>query len=175
MKLPAFLLKTAVPALVWYLYSESIMKQLPHLSRWATNCVGFIADLLAKAVNLNTHYVPITWASNGLFYGKVFHEGYYAVFIADACNGIAPIGMMLIFLLAFAKGYLTKLFLGLAMAASIFVLNGIRVLLLALNVVYSPATFEFNHKYLWQLIVYSVIISFWVVIIKYFSFRYEKK
>ena len=159
-----------LPALAWYSWSGNLLAYVPEANQWATEFVGLISDTLARALNLEAGFSPQVGR-----YARFYYADQWAVGIADPCNGIAPIGTMLIFMFAFPGKLIFKLLAGLVASASIFALNGVRVLALAIQSIEHPESFDFSHHYFWTIFVYAVIIAYWYVFIQYFSLEALKK
>ncbi|MCC2547242.1 exosortase family protein XrtF [Hymenobacter sp. BT175] len=84
------------------------------------------------------------------------------VTVGNPCNGLVLYALFTGFILAFPGAWRHKLWFIPAGVASIYLLNIIRVVALAINHHYSHHTVEFNHHYTFTFIVYGWILLLWM-------------
>ena len=86
-----------------------------------------------------------------------------AVIVGPPCNGLVLYALFAGFVLAYPGPFGRKLWyipLGIVL---IWLLNVVRVALLALNHEYSPASLDFNHHYTFSFVVYACIFGLWML------------
>lgn len=129
------------------------------VNRVISNFIGLGASYLMRVFSYSSYY---TEQSHG---AQLFVEGARSVYINHSCNAFNLLKAF--FALVFASSYKNKhlmWFLPLGIA-SIFVVNTLRVFALALIYKNYPDALEFNHKYIFTIVVYSwifVLFLFWV-------------
>jgi exosortase family protein XrtF len=87
--------------------------------------------------------------------------------IVDGCNGIAAIGLFLGFIFAYPGDWKNKLSFSVLGVSLIYLVNLLRILLLALTQVYYPGFFDFMHDYSTTTIFYLFIFVLWMVWVNY--------
>ena len=96
-------------------------------------------------------------------------DGTHGVLIGAPCNGIELFALFFGFIVIFPGKIIDKLIyipIGLLV---IHLLNIIRLVSLALVVLYSPDSLDFNHKYTFTIIIYGIIFLMWMLWVKKFS------
>jgi exosortase family protein XrtF len=83
--------------------------------------------------------------------------------VGSPCNGLKLYAVFAIFIIGFMGSAWHKLWFIPVGIIGIFSLNVLRVALLSLNVIYFPSSFDFNHRYLFEVIVYGFIFLLWVL------------
>ncbi len=95
--------------------------------------------------------------------------------IGSPCNGLVLYALFSGFLVVMPGKLKDKLWFSLVGMLFLYTVNVIRVVLLSLNMWYYPQTFDFNHRYVYQIAVYIVIFFLWHTWVKRFSGLEEKK
>lgn len=154
-----FILKALGLYFIWYLlYDNWLLKD-----GWVDN---FLIDHLVNSTYFALEligYTAFTYAD------AVGVDGTHGVLIGAPCNGLELFALFSGFIILFPGKLIHKLIyipIGLLI---IHLLNIIRLVGLALVVVYSPDSLAFNHKYTFTIMVYGVIFLLWVVWIKKFA------
>lgn len=96
-------------------------------------------------------------------------DGSHGVFIGDPCNGLSLFALFAGFVIAFTgkiKYKLPFIAIGLLIIHS---LNIARIFTLTLLAKFYPDTLDFNHKYTFTYLIYSVIFVMWMVWVKKYA------
>ena len=155
----SFILKGIALYIVWFLlYDKWLLKD------------GLVDHFLIQ------HLVDSTSAVLKLLGYTTFHysdavgvDGTHGVLIGVPCNGIELFALFTGFIVIFPGKLKWKLFFIPIGILIIHFLNIIRLVSLALVVLYSPNSLEFNHKYTFTIIVYAAVFLMWYIWIKKFS------
>lgn len=100
-------------------------------------------------------------------------DGTHGLWIGDPCNGLTLFALFTSFILAFPGAIRHKFwFIPLGILLIHFI-NCIRITALCIIVLYKPSWLEFNHTYLFQILIYLFIFGLWWLWIKRYS-RSEK-
>lgn len=100
------------------------------------------------------------------------HLGIYGtsgVVVGNPCDGLSLFILFASFLIVFKGKWWFKLIYITLGIGLIHLLNVLRVLSLALIVLYSPDSLDFHHSYTFTLFIYLVIFLFWMLRIKILS------
>jgi exosortase family protein XrtF len=89
--------------------------------------------------------------------------------IDTPCNGIPMMFLYAAFILVYPGSWRRKTWFVLGGLVFLHILNLCRIIGLSYLSYYAPGLFEFNHKFLFQIVVYSVTISIWLFYILYGS------
>lgn len=92
---------------------------------------------------------------------QVYIDGTNVVNIGSACNGIGFLGLILAFIFSTPTPLINKLLFIPLSIFIVFMLNILRIGLLAINYKFWPSTFEFNHKYIFLYSVYFLVFWIW--------------
>ena len=154
-----FILKALALYLLWYFIYEQWMIK-----------VGSLDEIIIDNLIFLTNKLLIFFGYFTFIYDHTFGiDGSNGVFIGTPCNGIELMALFSGFVLIFPGNWKNKLWfipLGLLI---IHLLNIARVLALAIIAKVAPETLDFNHKYTFTLILYSLVFLGWVVWVKKFS------
>jgi exosortase family protein XrtF len=91
------------------------------------------------------------------------------VIIGGPCDGLSLFILYATFILAFTgKWWMKMLFIGVGIGI-IHTLNVLRVVALAVIVLYAPDQLDFHHSYTFTLFVYGVVFAFWMLRIKIYQ------
>ncbi|HET6990747.1 MAG TPA: archaeosortase/exosortase family protein [Bacteroidia bacterium] len=96
-------------------------------------------------------------------------DGTHGLWIGDPCNGLTLFALFTSFILAYPGSWKHKLWfipLGISL---IHTMNIIRLTSLCIIVLKKPEWLEFNHTYLFQVLMYGFIFLLWYIWIKKFS------
>jgi exosortase family protein XrtF len=96
-------------------------------------------------------------------------QGSNGLWIGDPCNGLTLFALFSLFIVAYPGSWKHKLWYIPAGITLIHILNIIRITALCIIVKVSPEMLEFNHTYLFQILMYGFIFLLWYVWIKKFS------
>ncbi len=154
-----FLLTMLGLYLAWYLLYDLWLLPDGRADQWLS---VMTAEVAAVAFRLFGYTAEVQ--------GRLLHLNQQpVVYIDNACNGMVLLAIFAGFVLAFPGPWRKKLFfipLGLLLVAA---LNSLRVVALAVNLLVSRSTFDFNHKYTYLFMVYGCILLLWMYWVKRYS------
>lgn len=119
----------------------------------------FICDILgySSAFLLNISGFDVTYLNQ-----EIFMQGTRVIHIGTPCNGLAFFGLFTCFVLAFPANLKSKaIFLPVGIVL-IHLLNLFRVQFLVVNYCYFNSSFEFNHHYTFNVVVYGLMLILWI-------------
>jgi exosortase family protein XrtF len=96
-------------------------------------------------------------------------DGTHGLWIGDPCDGIALFALFVFFIVAYPGRWLHKLWFIPAGITLIHFLNIIRITLLCIILKAHPDWLEFNHTYLFQVLMYGFVFLLWFAWIRWFS------
>lgn len=96
-------------------------------------------------------------------------DGTHGLWIGDPCNGITLFALFVFFIIAFPGSWKHKLWFIPAGITVIHAMNIIRITVLCIIVLKHPQWLEFNHTYLFQVLMYGVVFLLWYIWIRRFS------
>jgi exosortase family protein XrtF len=163
--LTRFLIKAVVLYLGWHLLwynwiepDGTVNHYLTYNTAWissvALNTFGSSSFTLSPFSELNTY---------------LFKDGIPVVLIEHGCNGLILMVLFAGFVVAFPGPWRTKLWFVPMGILSIYLINSLRVIGLAVNHMVSKSSFDFNHKYTFTILVYGAIFYFWMIWVNRYS------
>jgi len=154
-----FILKGALLYLAWFLlYEKWLLKD-----GWVDNF------LINHLVSATAFMLDIFGFITFQYADAVGVDGTHGVLIGHNCNGLSLFALFTGFILIFPGKFIHKLFfipIGLAL---IHFLNILRLMGLAIVIVYYPNSLDFNHKYTFAIVIYSFVFFLWFLWVKKFS------
>ena len=96
-------------------------------------------------------------------------DGTHGLWIGDPCNGIALFSLFTFFIIAYRGNWKKKMWYIPVGILSIHFMNIIRITALCIIVYKKPEWLEFNHTYLFQILMYLFIFLLWIIWVKKFS------
>ncbi|HLP10782.1 MAG TPA: archaeosortase/exosortase family protein [Flavobacteriales bacterium] len=154
-----FLILFAALSLGWYLLYNFILK--PY-----TNLDIAVIDLTATI----TKGMLETFGHTTFIEGRLIRiAGTSGLWIGDNCNAISLFALFAGFIISFPGNLISKAWfipLGIIL---IFILNCIRMMILAVMDTYSRSWTEFNHTYTFTVIMYAFIFLLWIYWINRYS------
>ena len=154
-----FILKAIALYLIWFLvYDNWLLKD------------GLVDDFLISHLVSATEFMLNLMGYDVFTYSDaVGVDGTHGVLIGAPCNGLSLFVLFAGFIIIFPGKLKYKLiYIPLGLLA-IHILNILRLVGLAMVVVYKPESLEFNHKYTFTVIVYAFIFAFWMIWVKKFA------
>jgi exosortase family protein XrtF len=152
-------LKALALYLVWYLVYELFLAKDGTLDTFLNQTIITssveLLKLLGYTSYANQHIVCIDTRN--------------MVSVGAPCNGLVLYALFTGFLLVMPGKLKDKLWFSVVGMSLLYMVNVLRVVALALNMWYSPQTFDFNHRYVYQLLVYVIIFLLWKTWVKRFS------
>ncbi|MGL4598180.1 MAG: exosortase X [Bacteroidia bacterium] len=162
-KLLRFLLFFILIYLGWYIIYELFIHP------WGKLDMLVINDTVAHTQQLLHLFGYDVFVSNNETVRTVGIDGTHGLWIGDPCNGLTLFALFLSFIVAFPGAWKHKAWFIPTGILLIHLLNIIRVTCLCMIVKYNPTWLEFNHTYLFQLLMYGFIFLLWMIWIKRYS------
>jgi len=148
-----FLVTVIVLYILWETFYASYLSMSP-FSYKISSFLGWSSSYFFSLTGLKLNWIESTHC--------ISIDGQSALHIGTPCNGLAFFGLFTCFVLAFPAPWKSKAwFLPLGILA-IHVLNMIRVILLILNFYFYNSSFDFNHKYSFNFVVYGFMLLVWL-------------
>jgi exosortase/archaeosortase family protein len=159
----AFFVKLIALAVVWQSCYNLFLKPIRVPDNWLTNIVTAGSGLWIKLFMAPSH--NITWTINnpGSF---IQDNGRMILSIYDVCNGLDIIVIYLAFIILLPSTFRRKLIFSVAGIAVIVLSNIIRCVSLYWIYVHYHSSFDFNHHYVFTILMYLVIFGGWLLFIK---------
>lgn len=141
----------------WYLSPHTridfyIIQQIISQGEWILNILGY------STLNSDLNNPNLMGVSNST-----------GVIIGGPCDGLSLFILYSTFILSFSGKWWTKGISIIIGVGIIHLLNVLRVVALALIVVYAPSQLDFHHSYTFTLFVYGVVFSLWILRIKIYK------
>lgn len=89
-------------------------------------------------------------------------NGTDAVALAPGCSGLELMALFLGFIIAYPGKALYKIVFGCIGIFGIFITNIARVIALAINITFSYESFEINHQYSYNFVMYGLVFLLWM-------------
>lgn len=157
--LTTFLARLLLCYLVWKI-GFSIIWRFPELSEayraFALFIINGILYSTAFVLEVLGYPIEIEWSSR-----LVKIVGTVGVTIGEPCIGLGVMALFCALIVAYPKHFYKKLwFLPLGLLL-IYSLNILRISLLAIMVKFDPALWELNHKFIFKIVIYIVVLLLW--------------
>ncbi|MES2734395.1 MAG: exosortase family protein XrtF [Bacteroidota bacterium] len=146
--------------LSWYFLFDFWLKPDGRLDHWLTVNVAEASSTLLGWMGFDAHVEQRS---------HIYIGSKSVVWIDHPCNGLELYVLFAGFILVYPGGWKNKLPFILSGVFCIYLLNIIRVALLAINYHISRQSFHFNHKYLFTTVVYVAIFGLWMLWVNKFS------
>ncbi len=138
-------------------------------SRSTEQFLGEVSSLVATHSGILYSWFGVEYYVEGAAtWAKLFIDGVPAVNIAYSCNGVSLMVVFLTFMFATANKSKHAFWFIPAGLLVIHLVNVLRVTLLAKIARVKPEWVDFNHKYVFTVVVYSAIIVLFLLWSKYF-------
>lgn len=160
-----FILKAVGLYLVWYLlYDNWLLKD-----GWADH---FLINHLVTTTEMILKFFGFTVFT---YSDAVGVDGTHGVLIGTPCNGLSLFALFTGFIVIFPGKLKDKLFFIPMGLIAIHLLNILRLVGLAIVVVYYPDSLQFNHKYTFTIIVYVFIFILWMIWVNKYAIKNKTK
>ncbi len=161
----SFILKAIALYLLWYFIYDYLLLRNGFMDKFLiqhlVKSTAFVLGLFGYAVYIYADAVGI--------------DGTHGVLIGAPCNGMELFALFAGFIIIFPGKFKYKLFFIPLGILAIHLLNIIRLVALAMVVLYKPESLEFNHKYTFTVFVYAFIFIFWMIWVNKFAGKTIKK
>ena len=156
-----FILKAVGLYLIWFLIYDNWLLKDGFVDHFLINHLVSSTEFILKSMG----YLVFTYSD------AVGIDGTHGVLIGTPCNGLSLFALFAGFIIIFPGKWKQKLiFIPIGLLA-IHILNIIRLVGLALVVVYYPNSLQFNHKYTFTIIVYAFIFLLWMIWVNKFALK----
>ncbi len=154
-----FILKGIVLYLIWFLlYDNWLLKD------------GLVDHFLIEHLVYMTDFILSLFGYETFKYADAIGiDGTHGVLIGTPCNGLTVFAVFIGFILLFPGKIKHKLIFIPIGLIIIHVLNILRLVGLAIIVLHSPDSLEFNHKYTFTILIYSTVFLLWMLWIKKYA------
>jgi exosortase/archaeosortase family protein len=150
---------------VWYIFRAFYLSPFTHFDAWFIERLVKANAWILNEVNGYAVYLVSTEPHGYL--DAIFAQDAGGIKVGLECDGIGVISTFMLFILAFpGKNKLLFAFTG---GLTIHLLNLLRVWVLTLLQIHYPSALDFNHKYTFNILIYSSIFVLWYVYAKYFK------
>lgn len=163
--LSRFLIKAVVLYLGWHLLWYNWIEPDGTVNHYLTYNTAWISELVLNA--FSSHSFTLSPFEEENTY--LFKDGIPVVLIEHGCNGLILMILFAAFVIAFPGPAKEKLWYVPTGIVSIYLINSLRVIGLAVNHIISKESFDFNHKYTFTILVYGAIFMFWMIWVNRFS------
>lgn len=134
-----------------------------------TRIVGYNVDFLMRRFNSDI----IIQKSISDPWLEVWYNKTYVIRIVEGCNAVSVIILFISFVIAFSGKFKTTLLFILSGTLFIYILNVVRIALLAILLFSYPEKVHLLHGVLFPLIIYGLVFVLWVLWVDKFS-KYAK-
>jgi exosortase family protein XrtF len=163
--LPRFLIKAAFLYLGWHLLWYQWIEPDGTVNHYLTYNTASISAFILNLFGESTFTLsPFSEQNTYLFKDNV-----PLVLIEHGCNGLILMVLFAAFVVAFPGPWNKKSWFIPLGIVSIYLINSLRVIGLAVNHIFSKSSFDFNHKYTFTIMVYGAIFYFWMIWVNRFS------
>lgn len=155
--LTKFVLKAVAFFIAWYVVYELWLLPNGAMDEW----IALNVTEIGKGI--------LQWWEFDIFsYNRVIGiYGNAGVEIVDGCNGIAPMGLFLGFMIAYPGEKLKKISFVILGILAIYLSNIIRIVVLVITQDSYPELFGFFHDYTTTAIFYFIIFGLWMIWVNY--------
>jgi len=154
-----FFLKALLLYVLWYFVYDLWLYKVGWLDNLIIDNLILLSD---KALNVLGYITFVNVHDIGI-------DGSHGVHIGSPCNGIDLMALFVGFILLYRGNWKVKIIFSVIGLGIIHMLNLIRVVSLIIVAKNYPTYLDFNHKYTFTIILYSLIFLGWVLWVKKFS------
>lgn len=142
--------------IAFYFLWELLYTQYLKLSEFSFKLCEILG--LSSAFIFSLFGYEVTWLNH-----NISLDGVKVIGIGPPCNGLEFFGLFACFVMAFPASIRSKAIFLPAGILLIHFLNMLRVQFLVINYYYFDSSFEFNHHYTFNVVIYGVILLLWVI------------
>ncbi len=159
-----FILKAGLLYGVCYVLYEFVIK------RYTQGDQVFIRGIINLCQTILEILGYKTFASREVNDVQVFGvDGSSGVWIGGPCNGVTLMFLFAIFVVAYPGNVKNKLWYVPLGILTVYIINILRIISLALIAYYSPQYLDFNHTYTFTFLAYSAVFGLWMLWVNKFS------
>jgi len=163
--LTRFLIKAAFLYLGWHLLWYQWIEPDGTVNHYLTYNTASISALFLNIFS-ESSFTLSPFSEQNTF---LFRDNIPLVLIEHGCNGLILMVLFAAFVFAFPGPWKKKLWFIPLGIVSIYLINSMRVIGLAVNHIFSKSSFDFNHKYTFTILVYGAIFYFWMIWVNRYS------
>lgn len=155
-----FLLFFALAALSWFLLYNYLLSPYTNIDMLVVDATLVLSK---KILTLMGHTTFVE--------GRVLRiAGTSGLWVGDSCNAIPLFALFAGFILCFPGNVRSKIWFIPTGILLIFLLNCVRMVMLAISDTYSREWTEFNHTYTFTIVIYGFIFLLWIYWVNRYSF-----
>jgi exosortase family protein XrtF len=144
------------------------------LYHWVINPWGWLDKLVINDSSLwSVYFLEMlgypTFVGNNPTIRTIGIDGTHGLWIGDPCDGLTIFALFAFFIIAYPGKWKHKAWFIPAGITLIHFMNILRITILCIIVKTHPSWLEFNHTYLFQILMYLFIFCLWFIWIKRFS------
>jgi exosortase family protein XrtF len=147
----------------WYVLYELVINPAGQVDSFVINNSVISTASLLKFLG----YTVFTTHSDTI--RTVGIDGTSGLWIGDPCDGITLFALFTSFIIAFPGTWKHKTWFIPSGIVAIFAVNVIRITALCLIVLYHPKWLDFNHDYIFKILVFGFIFWLWMIWVNRFS------
>lgn len=148
-----FFLKAAGIYLCWYLIYELWLLPEGSLDQWLTTNVVSVAAGLLQSTGSDVY-------ATGRLIGI---DQFPGIILVNGCSGISAIGLFVGYVIAYPGAWIPRIAFIVTGIGIIYLVNIIRIVVLAITQANWPGLFEFTHYYSTTAVFYLVIFVLWMI------------
>jgi exosortase family protein XrtF len=160
-----FLLLFILLYTAWYLFYQLVVNPNGTLDTFVIN------SSVASTATLLKFFGYTVFTTHSETIRTVGIDGTNGLWIGDPCDGITLFALFTAFIASYPGPWKHKAWFIPAGIVAIFGMNVLRITGLCMIVLYKPSWLDFNHDYLFKIIVYGFIFGLWMIWINWFSKR----
>lgn len=160
-----FVIKAIVYYAAWYIFRAFYLTPFTHFDAWFIERLVKANAWILSEINHYSVYLVSTEPHGYL--DAIFAQEAGGIKVGLECDGIGVISTFMLFILAFPGKF--KALYVVAGACCVHFLNLLRVWILILLQIHHPSALDFNHKYTFNILIYSSIFVLWYAYAKYFK------
>lgn len=150
----------------WYFFYEFYLHPYTRFDKWVINAlVEFANTTLQWMGYATTNYSAVDVDFNE----HIGIEGYKGLTIGAPCDGVILYALFIIFIAAFPGPLRHKLWYIPVGAFTVFYVNVLRIVALAIIMSINENWLAFNHDYTFTILVYAYVFALWMIWVKRFS------
>ena len=163
--LTRFLIKAVILYLGWHLLWFNWVEPDGTVNHYLTYNTASISALALNAFG-SSNFTLSPFSEQNTY---LFKDNIPVVLIEHGCNGLILMVLFAAFVVAFPGPWKKKMWFVPLGILSIYLINSLRVIGLAVNHMVSQESFDFNHKYTFTILIYGAIFFFWMIWVNRFS------
>jgi exosortase family protein XrtF len=150
----------------WYVFYEFYLHSHTNFDRIVINSLVELSEKTLRLIGYSTtNYAAV----DAEFHEHIGIDGYKGLTIGAPCDGVILYALFIIFIVAFPGPIKHKLWYVPIGAFSVFYVNVLRIVALAIIMSINEEWLAFNHDYTFTILVYAYVFALWMIWVKRFS------